>query len=331
LLDKATRRQHDLASMSAGQQMPDRKRAARNRIKWFLRKLFESGQHFGLDILPRHFYSSVPDIRNLRKGSGWMKPFSMTHIAGADREQQMRFLSEICTPRRERLATSQIYDDACRRAAEKGYNLIDGQVLHCFTHWARPARIVQVGCGVSTAIILSALKDAGTKSAIQCIEPYPSEFLKTAAKQNDLELIPQKAQEVPLQTLTNLQKGDFLFVDSTHSVMPGSEVNRIMLEVIPRLPPGCFIHFHDIYFPYDYQRGLLSDELFFSSETPLLMALLTDNPKLTIRASLSMLHYAHPNELAEILPMYRPAPSQEGLATIPGEGHFPSLIYLETV
>ena len=52
-----------------------------------------------------------------------------------------------------------------------------------------------------------------------------------------------------------------LFVDATHTVKPGSEVNRIILDVLPRLDAGVFVHFHDIYFPYDYQRGLLSSEL----------------------------------------------------------------------
>jgi hypothetical protein len=325
VLDKPIPRQHDLAFMGG-----QAKRSLKNRFKWFLRKLFEAGQHAGLDILPRHFYSSIPDIRNLRKSTGWMKPFSMAHIAGAEPDEQMRFLTEICTPQRERLATSQIYDAACQRAGEQGYNLIDGQVLYSFSRWAKPAKIIQIGCGVSTAIILSALKDGGSSASLRCVEPYPSDFLKSAAGQNAIELIPQKAQDVPLETLTSLQPGDLLFVDSTHSVMPGSEVNRIMLEVIPRLAAGCFIHFHDIYFPYDYQRGILSDELFFSSETALLMALLTDNPKLKIRASMSMTHYAHPNKLSEILPMYRPAENREGLATKPGEGHFPSSIYLQT-
>ena len=46
---------------------------------------------------------------------------------------------------------------------------------------------------------------------------------------------------------------DILFIDSTHAVKPGSEVNRLILDILPRLKSGVCVHFHDIYFSYDYQ------------------------------------------------------------------------------
>ena len=90
-------------------------------------------------------------------------------------------------------------------------------------------------------------------------------------------------------------------------------MNRIILEVLPRLSGGDWLHFHDIYFPYDYQRGLLDDELFFSSESVLLHAFLINNPAFTIRAALSMLHFGDPERLQRLLPNYRPASDDHGL------------------
>ena len=109
--------------------------------------------------------------------------------------------------------------------------------------------------------------------------------------------------------------------------MPGSEVNRLILEIVPRLAEGDWVHFHDIYFPYDYQRGLLDDELFFSNESVLLHALLINNRALTVRAALSTLHYNDPDRLRRSLPGYRPAPNDEGLRA--GSGHFPASAYLQ--
>src|SRR5215211_7782825 len=74
----------------------------------------------------------------------------------------------------------------------------------------------------------------------------------SAAALADATVIQAEAQKVPLMQLAALEPGDLLFVDSTHTVRPNSEVNLIVLEVLPRLPPGVFVHFHDIYFPYDY-------------------------------------------------------------------------------
>src|SRR5207249_4543131 len=104
-----------------------------------------------------------------------------------------------------------------------------------------------------------------------CIDPYPTQYLKSAATEGRISLIAKKAQEVDLSTFTDLQHGDLLFVDSTHTVKPGSEVNHIILEVLPRLRTGCYVHFHDIYFPYDYQTSLLNT-VFFSGESALLHA-----------------------------------------------------------
>src|SRR5690606_17232979 len=106
------------------------------------------------------------------------------------------------------------------------------------------------------------------------IEPFPSAFLLDAHTNGQITLIEKKAELVPRETITKLQQGDMLFIDSTHTVKPGSEVNRIILDVLPRLNDGVFVHFHDIYFPYDYQRSLLSSELFFNSESTLLHAFL---------------------------------------------------------
>src|SRR5262249_10249875 len=127
--------------------------------------------------------------------------------------------------------------------------------------------------------------------------------------------------------LTNLGDEGFLFVDSTHTVKPGSEVNRLILEILPRLEGGDWVHFHDIYFPYDYQRGLLYDELFFSNETALIHALLINNPTPAVRAALRMLHYGAPDRLRRSLPGSSPAPNDEGLRA--GAGHFPASAYLQ--
>lgn len=308
------------------------KRQVKEAGKRLLRRLFESGQRFGVDVLPRHFYSSVPDIAELKRSDHWLEASSMSGVAGADPEEQLRFAREVCGPHVDRLRAHDVYAAACDEAAEVGYSRVDAEFLYCFVRSRRPGRIVQVGCGASTALLLAACRDAGYRPELVCVEPYPSPYLRRMDKAGDIRLVARKAQEVELSLLHGLDAGGFLFVDSTHTVKPGSEVVRIVLEAMPRLPPGVYVHFHDVYFPYGYQRGLLLDELFFSSETLLLQALLTQNPHYTIRTSLSMLHYAQPRELQGLLPHYRPAPNRHGLSTSRrGGGDFPSATYLQTV
>ncbi len=142
-----------------------------------------------------------------------------------------------------------------------------------------------------------------------------------------IELIPAKAQHADLGIFSRLDRGDLLFIDSTHAVRPGSEVNRLILEVLPRLNPGCFVHFHDIYFPYDYQSTVLTT-LFFGGESTLLHAFLIGNARYSIAACLSMLHHACRQEMQAVFPNYQPAPMHYGLHLESGGGHFPSSIYL---
>ncbi len=307
---------------------PSLKRRVKDLGKRGLRRLFEVGQGLGFDVLPRHFYSQVPDIRELRREAGWKEPFSLFGVAGSDTDGQFDFLESCCpTERTEELRTAAVHRRACETNGEPGFGPIDADSLFAFIRAVRPERVVQVGCGVSTAVILDAARGIkGYRPEIVCVEPYPTEFLKRAAAAGDVRLVPEKAQTVPLEVLTDLGPDGFLFIDSTHTVKPGSEVNRVILEVLPRLAPGSWAHFHDIYLPYDYQRGLLEDELFFSAETSLLHAFLVNNPGCSIRLSLSMLHHADPARLMTLMPNYRPAANDRGLRA--GEGDFPSSIYL---
>jgi hypothetical protein len=309
---------------------PTWNRRTKTALKRGLRTLFEVGQRFGVNVLPRHFYSEVPCIQELRRDSSWRKPHTMHGVQGAEPGPQLAFVEACCPPEVvRRLGRNDIFAHACAANGEPGFGATDADFLFAFVQAIRPPRIVQVGCGVSTAVMLLAAAEAGSgyRPEVVCVEPYPTGFLRQADREGKIRLVAEKAQTVALETLTDLGPGGFLFVDSTHTVKPGSEVNRLILEVLPRLEPGCWVHFHDIYFPYNYQRGLLDDELFFCNESALLHAFLINNPAVTVRASLSMLHDAEPARLARSLPNYRPAPSQDGLRL--AEGDFPGSIYLQ--
>lgn len=123
--------------------------------------------------------------------------------------------------------------------------------------------------------------------------------------------------------------GDLFFVDSSHTLAPAGELNLIILEMLPRLAPGVFAHFHDIYFPYDYGPDTLSTALFFSHETALLYAFLVMNRNFEIIASLSMLHHLRLDDLQRFFTDMRPALFAEGLTV--QSGQFPSSVFLQRI
>jgi hypothetical protein len=284
-----------------------------------------------VDILPRHFYSQIPDLRALEASSDWRQPRSLVGVHGTGVDEQVNFLREICPPAvSARLATAEVYESACRENDWQGFGEVEADVLYAFTMAKRPSRVVQVGAGVSTSVILRAAGDGGFRVDVACVDPFPTSFLTEKAARGEVELHACAAQHAPLELLTGLQAGDLLFVDSTHAVRPGGEVNRIVLEVLPRLGPGVWVHFHDVHFPYDYSPEILSDDLFFWNEQTLLLAFLTMNDAYTIRAALSMVHHAAPDVLKELIPRYRPMRQDYGVAVSAGhDGHLPSSAYLQ--
>jgi hypothetical protein len=61
----------------------------------------------------------------------------------------------------------------------------------------------------------------------------------------------QQAGLVPFRALA---AGDILSIDSGHVLMPGSDVDFLLNAVLPMLPAGVLVHFHDIFLPDPYPR-----------------------------------------------------------------------------
>jgi hypothetical protein len=139
-------------------------------------------------------------------------------------------------------------------------------------------------------------------------------------------------QDVAVDELTTLGPGDILFIDSTHTVSVGSDVNYVILELLPRLRKGTLVHFHDITMPYDYVPSVLSRDLFFWTESVLLHAFLIDNSRFEIRLGCALLHDQALERVQEIIPTYSsPMRTDRGLAFDDNAGAYPTSLWLEVV
>lgn len=304
-------------------------RRFKERGKLLARRIFESGQHLGFDLLPRSFYSQIPDLRELRSTDHWRRPLSLVGIEGTALEGQREFIRECCAPEIvERLGGRDIHAEACLANGAFGYGPIEAAFLYCVIASRQPRRVIQVGAGVSTAIVLTAAAEAGYDVEVVAVDPYPTDYLRDQFRRGKIELIDRPVQLVDPAVLSDLGTGGLLFIDSTHTVKVGSDVNYVVFEVLPQLGESQLIHFHDITLPYDYFPAILESDLYFWNETALLTAFLTGNARFRILASLSMIHHADPDALREVFAWYEPHPQNGGVAV--GVGHFPSSAFLET-
>src|SRR5205823_4217570 len=112
---------------------PTLKRYAKDVVKRALRRCFETGQHWGFDLLPRHFYSQIPDIRELKSVGSWKDPRSMVGVQGIDRPTQFDFVETCCAPEFvAKLRQEDIHGRAGQLNGESGFGVPDAEFLYCF-------------------------------------------------------------------------------------------------------------------------------------------------------------------------------------------------------
>lgn len=131
----------------------------------------------------------------------------------------------------------------------------DAIILYCMIRHSKPKRIVEIGSGFSSCVMLDTNDYfCDGKIDITFIEPFPGVLrsLITESKTGNDSIIEKKLQDVDIEIFQSLESGDILFIDSTHVSKLQSDVNRIIFEILPHLKTGVLIHFHDILWPFDY-------------------------------------------------------------------------------
>ena len=134
------------------------------------------------------------------------------------------------------------------RFTQTWFPRLDAAALYAFVRRHKPARVVEIGSGHSTRFLVRAIHDGGLPTQLTAIDPQPRADLAGLPVTLQRALL-QSADLAPIQAL---QPGDLLFVDSSHVLMPGTDVDIVLNHLIPALPPGVFVGFHDIFLPRAY-------------------------------------------------------------------------------
>src|SRR5207248_11512645 len=138
-----------------------------------------------------------------------------------------------------------------------------------------------------------------------CIDPFPGELLRSGSIPALQSLIEKKVQDLDVEFFSQLDPGDVLFIDSSHTVKMGGDVNYLFLEVLPRLRPGVLVHVHDIFLPFEYRRDWVLDECRFWTEQYLLQAFLAFNSEFEVLMANSYLKHYHEEDLKAEFPTLR--------------------------
>ena len=127
---------------------------------------------------------------------------------------------------------------------------LDAAAAYAIVRVTRPRRIVEIGSGHSTRFLARAVADGGLATEIVAIDPSPRARLDGLAVRHEARLL----ADADPSFVEGLAAGDILFVDSSHVAMPGTDLDRIVGDVLPRLAPGVLVHLHDIVLPDAYPQ-----------------------------------------------------------------------------
>ena len=253
---------------------------------------------------PGHYYSAVPDFAHVVAARESSSPAQRASLPGIDLhvDEQLKLLQSLARYSVELPAEP---DPGWRyHAANAFYAGADGAVLYAMLCQLRPERVVEIGSGFSSALMLDVdERELGGQTSFTFIDPEPERLLRLLRRNdtNRVRLLGEHVQQVSAVVLDHLRGGDLLFVDSSHVTKAGSDVNWIYLELLPNLPPGVNVHVHDAFWPFDYPDAYLARRWAWN-ELYLLRAFLIFNSSFEIVLFPSYLEAFHRGELASALP-----------------------------
>lgn len=185
------------------------------------------------------------------------------------------------------------------------YSYTDGIILFCIINHLNPKKIIEVGSGYSSCLILDTNEIFFDNSIdFISIEPHP-ELLFSLLRENDSEkmsLLKMKLQDVDINLFKSLQANDILFVDSSHVSKINSDVNCLFFGILPALESGVHIHLHDIFYPFEYPKEWIYEGRAWN-ESYLLRAFLSYNRSFRITLFTSFLQSFHKDYLERKIPL----------------------------
>ena len=264
------------------------------------RDVFHNWERHGFHVTPVRFNQPIPDTQSLPE-TLWSRPSELAGIQMNEASQLnlLRSFSRF-SEEYQHFATGKPQEDNQFYLGNGLFDGVDALVAYCIVRHFQPRLVIEVGSGFSSLVLGQAAEKNRNRSLI-CVEPFPREFLREGFPGLQ-SLIEKKVQDIDLEFFSQLQSQDILFIDSSHTVRIGGDVNYLFLEVLPRLNPGVIVHVHDIFLPFEYRRDWVLDDFRFWTEQYLLQAFLTFNSEFEVLLANYYLSEYHQEQLKAVFP-----------------------------
>jgi hypothetical protein len=257
-------------------------------------------------VIPRDYNSPLPDLERLDKDF-WQTPRPM-HGVDLAVDQAIELLSERLAPyvlEFERPADRPDYT-----FASGSYGILDAEILYAMLRWLKPRTIVEFGSGASSHFIQMAARHnaaEGRPTAHRVFDPHPFTASPLGPVSGPI-VTAVRAEEVAPEAIAGLLgDGDVLFVDTTHTVKTGGDVDRIFTAIVPLLACGVRVHVHDVFLPYEYPRDWVVRHRRLWAEQYLVHAFLAFNRCFRVSFPTMAVSRAAPEIVTALVPGFSPA------------------------
>jgi predicted O-methyltransferase YrrM len=259
-------------------------------------------------VPPGDVLSPIPSLDQvkLREKEIYAVPREMPGLE-LNEKGQLRLFDKLCEFYKEQPFSAQQIASRRYWFENPAYSYSDAILLYCMMQHLRPRRIIEVGAGYSSAAILDT-NELFFENSIQCtfIEPQP-QLLHSLLKADDAEritLFEEPLQQVASEVFGELQANDILFIDSSHVAKTDSDVNHIFFRILPLLESGVFIHFHDIFYPFEYPLDWVYEGRAWN-EAYLLRAFLQYNRQFEIQLFNTFIDWFHKEKYFRAMPLVK--------------------------
>ncbi len=257
---------------------------------------------------PGHFYSPIVDPEKLAQRAAVVFG-PQTPPAGIDLNLlgQLQLFDQLCAYYKDLPFADEPQDRLRYYYDNPQFGYADAIVLATMIRHLKPKRIIEVGSGYSSAVMMDVNERFfGNAIRLKCIEPFPDD-LHRLMKPGDaaaVEVVPLGVQQVETEVFQALEAGDVLFIDSTHVSKCDSDVTHHFFRILPALKPGVFIHFHDIFYPFEYPPDWFFQENRSWNEIYVLRAFLMHNSFYDVQFFNSLFFQAHRQEIEARMPLF---------------------------
>lgn len=268
-----------------------------------IRRVLHKKGFFRLAFPPGHFASPIPNFKEILEDDSLFNQDQNILDIELNAQEQFELFDHLL---QIALGAPYLKDHDLRYQFDNHMlGPIDGLMLYGILCHFNPQKIIEVGSGFSSALMLDVNNvHRNNEMELTFIEPYPDR-LKSLLRKEDyssVNILEKKIQDVDLSIFDSLSANDILFLDTSHIVKTGSDVNFWLFNILPRLKSGVIIHIHDIFWPFEYPREWIQQQKCYT-ELYLIRAFLMNNAAYEIKLFNHFIQYSKQDRITSTLPI----------------------------